>query len=1098
MEQLQEGDYVTILKDPIKNEKGYIRYLGELEGRPGTFYGIHLDNKVGSHNGTLQGKEYFTCPEGHGLFITGNHLKKTTMVTRDPNKKSTKVTKDEPKPQKLKTSASSAAVVQKAQPQQQSQYGSNQTTKQTTLKRNESKKETVVKRLVEEQIEERLSTLEAEEVQEPQQLIKQQSEPEPQFLDHQQELESVRQQYQALKIVANDYKLENKSLKKKVEQLEQELTENLEDLDSYEKLIMECEQLKSDKDIMTLKLQEFEAANQSLQQQVSQLQFEKELADLEIEEALVTCGANLQVGNQDSSEVVLKNAQLQKALAQLKQEYDEYKQQKITEIQQYQIRLEAIPSLNEKAMRCAKLESQVKKLTEENQELCQRVDESQALQEMIEKMTETLMKKDDLIEELRNQIKTINEEKKLDQELISTLLDESNSLEKSLNDMQFKLDQANAQINNNANDLQEKDLQIQRLKVKVAQLNKQVDQQRLEEDNTQNEHPKKTFLDEINIKNQELISQQRDTYKKYMKVALNNIEIRNQIALKGIIIYKSLPQDYCTKLKFNLLEPVILVRKLSEKSLLVADEFLQQLENQSDKFIKEELQDLGFWMLNAHKSLYQLSDLCNIFTTYLQNQTDRESLEKVARNGILLNQFKIADTLVDMIIQSVQNEKISTQLSLSELQFAIQRINDDLSNLEIQEGAVIESLLNQIIFKYSYSIFNFKVIINQSTATTLQQITVDQLIDTLIQRCKELSKQLRYGRQCWGGYFNRKNEKFLELINYLQQLLQQDLNKLELDQYQQYISCQGESVSQPYRDRCVSIVHLLNQINQQFEEQNINEEFLSNKPTLHSYAQTSLWAQWQKELKSQLSDISYTIESEKRLKDDLQKLQQEKTQIYSDCVALRKNKEALENRVVDLQIKADRVQVLENEKQRHLEKIKGFNEASELTRKEIDNLENKLKESEDIRKQLEEQISLYQQQQPKNSFLDQLQGRNFRKSGTLLIQSSNNLDQESTFNPFQELTMNKGIEAVLLKENQQLKLYKLRDEILSITSSNEKPQIEEKLLQIRKLKMKQLKSMALNEKFDARNQAAKFYVKQNGMKLTNTVLMDTLQAIIAV
>lgn len=33
------------------------------------------------------------------------------MVTRDPNKKSTKVTKDEPKPQKLKTSASSAAVV---------------------------------------------------------------------------------------------------------------------------------------------------------------------------------------------------------------------------------------------------------------------------------------------------------------------------------------------------------------------------------------------------------------------------------------------------------------------------------------------------------------------------------------------------------------------------------------------------------------------------------------------------------------------------------------------------------------------------------------------------------------------------------------------------------------------------------------------------------------------------------------------------------------------------------------------------------------------------------------------------------------------------
>jgi hypothetical protein len=37
-----------------------------------------------------------------------------------------------------------------------------------------------------------------------------------------------------------------------------------------------------------------------------------------------------------------------------------------------------------------------------------------------------------------------------------------------------------------------------------------------------------------------------------------------------------------------------------------------------------------------------------------------------------------------------------------------------------------------------------------------------------------------------------------------------------------------------------------------------------------------------------------------------------------------------------------------------LEKIKGFNEASELTRKEIDNLENRLKDSEEQKKALEE------------------------------------------------------------------------------------------------------------------------------------------------
>lgn len=47
------------------------------------------------------------------------------------------------------------------------------------------------------------------------------------------------------------------------------------------------------------------------------------------------------------------------------------------------------------------------------------------------------MKKDDTIEELRNQIKKMNEERKVDQELITTLLEEGGSLEKSLNEMQF-------------------------------------------------------------------------------------------------------------------------------------------------------------------------------------------------------------------------------------------------------------------------------------------------------------------------------------------------------------------------------------------------------------------------------------------------------------------------------------------------------------------------------------------------------------------------------------------------------------------------------------------------------------------------------------
>lgn len=45
---------------------------------------------------------------------------------------------------------------------------------------------------------------------------------------------------------------------------------------------------------------------------------------------------------------------------------------------------------------------------------------------------------------------------------------------------------------------------------------------------------------------------------------------------------------------------------------------------------------------------------------------------------------------------------------------------------------------------------------------------------------------------------------------------------------------------------------------------------------------------------------------------------------------------------------------MENEKKRLLDKIHGFNEATELTKKEFENIELKLKESEDIRRMYED------------------------------------------------------------------------------------------------------------------------------------------------
>lgn len=98
---------------------------------------------------------------------------------------------------------------------------------------------------------------------------------------------------------------------------------------------------------------------------------------------------------------------------------------------------------------------------------------------------------------------------------------------------------------------------------------------------------------------------------------------------------------------------------MSEKALVLADEFLQQVENNGEKFIKEENQELAFWMMEAYRVLVQLNGQCLIYVGFVQSQSEVESFEKVTRNALLLNHFKSADAQIDFLIQQVQQDKIS-------------------------------------------------------------------------------------------------------------------------------------------------------------------------------------------------------------------------------------------------------------------------------------------------------------------------------------------------------------------------------------------------------------------------------------------------------
>lgn len=48
---------------------GTIRYVGAVDFAEGLWIGVELRTAKGKHNGTVQGRRYFACHDGHGLIV---------------------------------------------------------------------------------------------------------------------------------------------------------------------------------------------------------------------------------------------------------------------------------------------------------------------------------------------------------------------------------------------------------------------------------------------------------------------------------------------------------------------------------------------------------------------------------------------------------------------------------------------------------------------------------------------------------------------------------------------------------------------------------------------------------------------------------------------------------------------------------------------------------------------------------------------------------------------------------------------------------------------------------------------------------------------
>lgn len=67
------------------NGTGTVRFVGTTSFAAGKWIGVELDGPTGKNNGSVQGKSYFSCRNGYGVFVRPAGAKLVDVSPRRSN-----------------------------------------------------------------------------------------------------------------------------------------------------------------------------------------------------------------------------------------------------------------------------------------------------------------------------------------------------------------------------------------------------------------------------------------------------------------------------------------------------------------------------------------------------------------------------------------------------------------------------------------------------------------------------------------------------------------------------------------------------------------------------------------------------------------------------------------------------------------------------------------------------------------------------------------------------------------------------------------------------------------------------------------------------
>ncbi|KAL4431924.1 hypothetical protein ABPG74_012736 [Tetrahymena malaccensis] len=1024
------SDRIKLTNNANKDQEGTILYIGQLEGKEGIWIGVELDLPKGSHNGQFNGKQYFQGKDQHCMFVKEKHIQLIQQIKQVIPPKE-KQQSEQPPPQtekpvekkvltkplgtgvgikqtaptvgggagttgltataqKLikniqeKSTTNSSKISSSSSIQQQTASQSSQGIKQ--LEEQLSFKDSEINMLKEkiENNEEQLQqfTIRTSDLQNQNdgflkrisELQDQNKALQEQNKTIQDELKNEQQKHQE----TNTQLLQSKENYSKLEEELDLLHEALKAAEESEQLV---EGLTIEKETLEHKLDELKEQLHQKDTEIKQLKEEKQLADIQLEDAMkgiVVEGQDVS-GDSVNTELIKANARLKQAVQLLNDQFELEKIDLLENIIELESKIESLPQLESKIIDLeAKIlyqNDQIKKKNEDIEELKERLDEQSEAVEMVENLTEQNQVLEDKITELKKEIKSFKEIKSVNDELFENYDLTIKDLGDQINNLEYQIYEQKRLVQEKEEQINEQEKTIEKLKQRAKIYKEQSENMKLEASENaaiqnNSEGKQSTNIQKLLESQQELYQEKREVYKQYLESSLQSINVHAESKFKSQVYLSCIPDSITDKINSEGIKLLITIQKLIKKAELLHQELYLYLQRHTDQIIKEENLNIFLWIT-------QLLEQASLYVYYLRrfdisltNTQDNEELNLLIKSPCN-SSFIAGGIFIELVLKHLMEDNISPKVSLDPIFAANNKLKDE--ETAVKDG--LQQLTQSIEIQKNIQLIRVQLISKIFLNKYVNGLNSDILFSTLEKRIYEFSKNLETGVilnnlklgklvECNAAlqivFDSIQDEKIGTFFTPVKTELKDQIDeKEETDEQKE----EREKVQQ-FRKVISDVANLLSSLNADADQKLQQGQVTKQNEILEN---NSYWQQTVQQIKQQIDEIEETIESEKKLSEELKGAKQKIIQLELEIDNLNKIKQTLEQRVVKLQITSEKVTVLEAEKKRFQDKEKSFKEATDIIQKELDNMKKKYKESQEEVKNLKNNPQIIRSSLQKNS-----------------------------------------------------------------------------------------------------------------------------------